>query len=166
MNIYVSPIGALGDAVRENGGGKAAAVCCSSFPVDPARLPDIPVLCLQFHDVSDEHDARAFTAQLAEEVAAFAAQHRDGDLYFCCNCGVSRSAALAAAFRRAYRCDEAAIWKNPNYSPNPLVYRLQCRALGLAPTKIGIWLRIHRNKHALRAAIRRARGKSGSSGKS
>ena len=143
----------------KNGGAESTsiAVCCSSYPIDRDRLPNIPLLCLQFDDIQSEHSNRAFTVQMAKEIGAFVARHRDCDLYFCCDSGESRSAALATAFARFYRLDEMTIWKNPHYHPNPLVYRLQCQALGMSLSKLGLWMRVYRNKRALRIAVRRAR---------
>lgn len=159
MRLYISPIKALYREMRKNGSAEftSVAVCCSSYPIDRDRLPNIPLLCLQFDDIQNEHSNRTFTVQIAKEIGAFVAQHQDCDLYFCCDSGESRSAALAAAFARFYRLDEMSIWKDPHYHPNPLVYRLQCQALDMRLSKLGLRMRMHRNKRAFRVAIRNAR---------
>lgn len=159
MKIYISPTKALCEAMLKNGGAESTsiAVCCSSYPIDRDRLPNIPLLCLQFDDIQNEHSNRAFTVQMAKEIGAFVARHRDCDLYFCCDSGESRSAALAAAFARFYRLDEMLIWKDPHYHPNPLVYRMQCQALGMRLPKLSLRMRMYRNKRAFRVAIRNAR---------
>lgn len=145
--------------MRKNGSREAAsaAVCCSSYPIYRDRLPNIPLLCLQFDDIQNVYNDRAFTVHMVNEIGEFVAQHQDCDLHFCCDSGESRSAALAAAFARFYRTDEMSIWKDPHYHPNLLVYRFQYQALGMKLSKFGLRMRTYRNKRAFRAAVRRAR---------
>lgn len=128
-----------------------AAVVCSSYPIWEDALGCLQSrLTLDFDDVENPRGRRAFTPAMALEVARFvrALPPDAASLRVCCDGGRSRSAALTAAILRYLGLSDARIWGDARYSPNTLVYCLQCEAFGV---RVG-WLALHwrqwRNRRA------------------
>ena len=112
------------------------AVLCTSGSIDSSKLTDIQYLHVPFADVTDEARPDAFRMEQAIQIRAFLDNFKNArELYFCCDSGESRSAALAAAWMHYSKQDEMRIWKNIKYHPNELVYYLQSVACGLPITK-------------------------------
>ena len=91
------------------------------------RYPSPRVLRLCF----DDADNRSFwqnlmTEEQADAICTFVLRYaREIDtLIIHCTAGASRSPAVAAGILCGLRQDESIIWDNPEYHPNPLVYRL------------------------------------------
>ena len=136
----------------------SAAIVSHSAPVSEkseailARLSR--VISLEYDDVTDPRALRPFTSDHAEKIVEFyRSLPADTPLYVTCDFGESRSAAIAAALRRAERNDEMRVWKDPHYHPNLLVYAHLCRALGLPA---GAFL-LYRRERVSRRAFRRAK---------
>lgn len=73
---------------------------------------------------------------------------------FCaCNAGQCRSTAVAAAISLYYGMDDMPIWENPRYKPNPLVFSLLCKSLGVEMTDDMLDFRVGTNYQAFRKAI-------------
>ena len=136
------------------------AVRCSSAPLSQADLewPEHQIF-LEFVDtVTDRMDA--FQPKQAERIAAFVRDVPEGALlFFCCDAGVSRSSALAAACLRSRGRirEEMEIWSDPAYHPNSLVYKLQCRAYGVHVTGFDLKRHMQINEQAFSNAIRHSR---------
>ena len=115
----------------------SAAVLCTSGGLKPERFDWLEdKLILSFDDVEGPQRGHAFSPDDAQKIISFVKKLTpQGMLYFCCDAGESRSAALAAAFLRAWTGDDMKIWTNPHYHPNLLVYRIQCMALGIVVTE-------------------------------
>lgn len=125
--LYISPIKAVLHCLDDPA---LDFLFCTSEDYLPKPLP-ANVLTLEFRDTVAETAPGAFSPQLAARTAAFLRRpEARPELFVCCDCGVSRSAALAAAILRAEGGDEFTVWQDPHYLPNPLVYRLMCAALG------------------------------------
>ena len=90
-------------------------------------------IVLPFADVEDEKRSDAFTDAHANDAVRFLRELPESvtDLYICCSEGASRSPAIAAAVLKASGRSDCAVWKNPFYAPNRLVYRKMCAALGI-----------------------------------
>ena len=113
-----------------------AAVLCTTGRIDAGKLAGIHYLHLSFADVTDGTRPDAFRMEQALQIRAFLdAATAATELYFCCDSGESRSAALAAAWTHYCGGDEMKIWKNIRYHPNELVYYLQSRACDLPITR-------------------------------
>ena len=157
MRIQIYPIKRLLRALESGPDGSATAILCSSFPLAPDKLRKLgKSLVLNFDDIPDAHSPRAFSGAQAAQVAAFV-QGLDGGtnvLYVCCDSGESRSSAIASAVARYLGKDEMMIWRDPHYHPNPLVYSLQCRALGLSASPLSVRRKVWLNKRELKKAIR------------
>ena len=151
-DIYISPIKAvlhrLDDPVLD-------FILCTSEDYLSKPLPS-NVLRLDFRDTVDPNDPAAVSAQLAADVACVL-QRPDArpGRFVCCDCGVSRSAALAAAIRCADGDSDFPIWDDPNYMPNPLAYRLMRRVLDVPITEDALNARLALNAAARRKAFSR-----------
>lgn len=124
--------------IEEESALPIAAILCSSYEISLEKLDWIErKLLLNFEDISNPKNGRAFTVSQANEVRRFvdALSSSLERLYVCCDGGVSRSSAIAAAIYRYIGYDEMIIWKNPYYHPNTLVYELMCRAFDLKNSK-------------------------------
>ena len=106
-DVYIGPIKAVLDFLDNS---TMDFILCVSKDNLSKPLPS-NVMQLDFGDTVDADDPAAFSAQLAAEVASFL-RRPDArlKLFVCCDCGVSRSAALAAAIRCA---DGNPYFRNP-----------------------------------------------------
>jgi predicted protein tyrosine phosphatase len=146
----------------------SAVILASSHLQDETKFSGISRhLVLYFDDVTAS-GTRSYNDELAAQIRTFVdviIETESGEaagidtLLVCCDAGQSRSAAIAAAVSRYLGQDEWAIWDNPRYRPNPLVYRLTCKALGIRVWKLALRYRVRRNARALQSAIRSARRK-------
>lgn len=137
-----------------------AAILCSSYDFPAGALEKVRLKQLwHFADTQDPRRPDAFSPETAASIAAFvrALPSDCTALYLCCDSGESRSSALAAAILRSSHKDEMAVWKNPHYHPNPLVFSTQCAALGAPVSRLGLRFRVRKNKKALAAAIKSSR---------
>ena len=95
-DVYIGPIKAVLDFLDNS---TMDFILCVSKDNLSKPLPS-NVMQLDFGDTVDADDPAAFSAQLAAEVASFLRRpDARPKLFVCCDCGVSRSAALAAAIR-------------------------------------------------------------------
>lgn len=116
--------------IREH--SKAAVVLCTTSNIDILKIAGMQYLHVPFADVTNEARPDAFRIEQAIQIRSFVDNLHDiTDLYFCCDSGESRSAALAAAWMHYSNQDEMRVWKNIMYHPNELVYYLQSVACGL-----------------------------------
>lgn len=160
VHIHVMPIKAVYDRITEEDRRQTAGlILCTTYPLRRECLLGVSCLHLDFADTEDGKRENAFTPAMAVKVRNFVKSFESWgtELYICCDSGESRSTAIAAAVRRFWKQDEKAIWKNPRYHPNLLVYELQRRAFGCPVGRCGLKYRAWLNKRALRQAIRRAR---------
>ena len=88
---------------------------------------------IPFADSEDTTHPYAITAAQARLIIRFLRRLPDEvtDLYVCCSKGGSRSPAVAAAVLRMSGRSDKAVWENPFYVPNRLVYRVICQEFGL-----------------------------------
>ncbi len=111
-----------------------AAVLCTMNDIDSSRLEGLQYLHLSFADVL--HGPDVFRTEQAQSIRAFVDNLTDiTDLYFCCDSGESRSAALACAFMHYFNQDEMSVWRNIKYHPNEWVYYAQSIACDLLITR-------------------------------
>ena len=69
-----------------------------------------------------------------------------------CSKGGSRSPAVAVALLKMSGRSDEAVWRNPYYVPNTLVYYKLCREYGLLISKLEVWLKVMMNKRAFSLA--------------
>lgn len=134
----------------------AAVIMCSSYPIDTEKCKKIKNrLILQFDDITNQTALTSFNADKAETIKNFidSLGPEVKALYVCCDSGESRSTALSAAIMRYFKTSDKDIWTNPYYHPNPLVYKIQCKAFGIFVTNIGIRMKVQKNKDLFRMLI-------------
>ena len=87
------------------------------------------ILIIDFPDVEDKRYPGAFNSAHARKIIRFIKGLSDEvtDIYVCCSKGGSRSPAVAAALLRMSGRKDMAVWNNPYYVPNTLVYLRLCR---------------------------------------
>ena len=132
----------------------AVIVCTDrSNPCIDLCLPE-NILILNFPDVEDAAVEGAFCAAHAKRLIRFLRNLSPEvtDLYVCCSKGGSRSPAVAAAILRMSGRSDKAVWCNPFYVPNKLVYRILCREYGLFATRFSVQYKAWRNDRAFKMA--------------
>lgn len=159
-DIVICPIKRLYEILREQGAeGAAAIISTSGGAPDPARLGALSHVYAIYRDI-DHEGPDAF---LEEHAAHFAELIKSitpdvATLYCCCDAGQSRSPAVAAAAGRYFGIDMMdAVWRNPHYTPNLLVFEKLCAALGVPVTDEELDLLQYESRQAFRAAISKAR---------
>lgn len=133
-----------------------AVIMCSSYPIDEKKVSGIKnKLFLEFDDITNTNSSTVFRTKDALTIKSFIDGLDDNIkvLYICCDSGESRSAALSAAIMRYLKMSDKSIWNNPYYHPNPLVYKIQCKAFGLFAPKIYVSQKVKKNKRALKKKI-------------
>lgn len=110
----------------------SAIICCTDEAIRESMMSRLPHCCLQFIDTEKPRDPEAFTREDAKAIRRFLESLPEDitTLYCCCDWGQSRSAGLAAACMTAIGQDCEAVFRNPAYTPNLLVYSYMCEALG------------------------------------
>lgn len=136
-----------------------ATILTSSYDIDASKLSGVNLqLLLRFDDIT-ENSSNAFNSEYAENTKSFIDElpEQITTLYVCCDAGVSRSSAIAATINKYLGRDDLYIWEDPHYSPNPLVYKILCKELGIdiSPQKLKQLITI--NENALTNAINNAR---------
>lgn len=111
-------------------------------------------LIIPFMDVETAKVTGSFRGAHARAIIRFIQNLPDTvtDLYICCSKGGSKSPALAAAILKGSGRNDDAVWKNPFYCPNKLVYKIMCNELGLPMPWIAVWNKVRINNHAFRLA--------------
>ena len=135
--------------------GNNAYIICTS---EENLILDVePKIILNFDDITT-NKSNSFTKEHAQIIKEFISKLEHIEtLYVCCDYGVSRSAAIAAAISRFNKTNENEIWLNPKYCPNLLVYKILCQELGLHNNKLRLKFKQYQNKLALKKAINRTR---------
>ena len=155
MNIKICPIKRLYRILAEENADKCGAVISSSSGFDAGKLRSIPYVFRQYEDLDYECPGRTFSREDAVAFADFIReQEKSADtLYCCCDAGESRSPAVAAAVMRHLGMDDAAVWHDPHYHPNMLVFVMLADALGLVVPDEEIDFLLYTNQKAFRDAI-------------
>ena len=109
-------------------------------------------LVLHFQDLDDDKSPDAFQVSHAKQIVRFYEQIRDNDritcIFVCCDGGISRSPAIAAALMRAQGQNDNVIWSDREYDPNTLVYRRLCHAFGHPVTSRELRRKVRQNREA------------------
>lgn len=118
-------------------------------------------LIMPFPDVEDADYPGSFNGAHAREIIRFLQSLPDSvtDLYVCCSKGGSRSPALAAALLRLSGRSDSAVWKNPYYVPNKLVYKKMCNEAGMIMPRFKVLMKSRDNERQFKKA--KSRGGAG-----
>ena len=154
--IRICPIKQLYGILEQVEHPHTVAVLSSSFDVRESRVP-IPHIVEIFDDVDREIPGRSLSAGAAQRIAHFVKNigPETEVVYVCCDSGVSRSSAIAAAVCRYLGISDSPIWENPKYQPNPLVFHILGESLGLSISDELLDLLIDTNRSAFRNAVKR-----------
>jgi len=133
-----------------------AAVLSSSTEPEASRLPKISYVFRQYEDLDYECYGRSFSSEDAKAFADYVKGMANVDtLYCCCDAGESRSPAVAAAVMRYLGMDDMAVWRNPHYHPNMLVFAMLMDAVNLSISDEEKDYLLYTNQKAFRDAIRK-----------
>lgn len=134
-------------------GSVGPVILLSSYP-EPAMPQGTDYLFITADDVTNPKRKGAFKMHQAQAIARFVeSRGADDRLFVCCDGGVSRSAAVAAAISYAMTGADDVIWADPRFRPNPLVYALTREALGLPCEEDSLRARTACNEDALKRKI-------------
>ena len=130
--IRICPVKRLYQLLETQDCSGWGAIISSTSPVDMEKLEKLPYVFRQYADVDYECPGRSFSREDAAAFAGFLKGLSGGHriLYCCCDAGESRSPAVAAVALRYFGRDDLAIWENPQYHPNMLVFDMLMRQLG------------------------------------
>lgn len=132
----------------------AIIVCTKRSNSSIYKLNRENILVMDFPDVEDKKYPGAFSRAHAGRIIRFIKDLSDDvtDIYVCCSKGGSRSPAIAAALLKMSGRKDRAVWDNPYYVPNRLVYIRLCREYGLSVTRLSVRLLTRRNRRAYKRA--------------
>lgn len=156
--IMICPVKKLYELALEGDMSEVSAVAVSSYGVDKSKLSSLQsVIAFGFDDITEKSDDNSFSLMDAFRIAEFvkALPSLTDTLFVCCDSGESRSSAMAAAIMRYNGFDDMAIWKNPHYHPNPLVYRMLCNAFAITVSDDELSEKLLANQKAFDDALRR-----------
>ena len=128
-------------------------IACTSYDERYASFTSERFLLLYVDDVTNPERARSFKPKhgqmIAQCVEDAIANNLVKRIIAACDGGVSRSAAVAAALMLRFgQDDETALWSNPAYSPNELIYKVLCEELGIQIPEGALHERLKRSERA------------------
>ena len=135
--IHIYPIKGLTEDMLDQYEFPALIICSSRVSRLVKALFADDFCAVSFLDTIDVNDEGAMQPQHADTILSFlysldSSTKKVTDLFICCDGGDSRSPAIAAAILRLLGKDDRAVWENPFYTPNILVYYRMCRASGIS----------------------------------
>ena len=135
--------------------GIAYILCVSDPQVQTAESDRILRLC--FQDITDSRCSDPFQKEHAKQIVSFFERVQQNDqigcIFVCCDAGISRSPAIAAALMREQGKNDDCIWSDTEYDPNPLVFRRLCHAFGHPVTSSELRKKLRLNTIAWRKKI-------------
>ena len=135
----------------------AIIICNGQSNQDISLCLPYNTLVMDFPDIEDPRHIGAFNAAHARKIIGFvrSLSFDVTDIYVCCSKGSSRSPAVAAALLRMSGRSDKAVWMNPFYVPNLLVYYGLFHTWGFHTTRFSVWCRHLANVRAFKRAQRR-----------
>lgn len=130
-------------------------IIISSYNRDIVFIPSKNKIILSFQDTTIQK-FDSFNNQIANKIIDFTKKidFSKNTLVVCCDGGISRSAAVAAAILRKQKGNYKAIFKNCKYTPNILVFKILCFTMGLKTNKLYLKYLQYINKKAFKKAIK------------
>ena len=158
MELNVSSIKKAREELKMSNTQNVKIIIASSYEGNIENVEETNKLVLHFDDVTTA-GKNSFNKDIAGKINNFVKNidFNKDKLYICCDSGVSRSSAIAAAILRKYKKNENVIWKNYNYQPNILVYKTLCDEFNLVNNAIVLKHKENINKKALKRKIAEAR---------
>lgn len=158
MKIRVLSIKQANEELKSKDKEKIKIIIASSYQNDISGINNEDKLLLNFDDINEKSE-NSFNSSMAIKINRFIENinFKQYELYICCDSGISRSSAIAAAILRKYNENEDIIWKNCNYHPNLLVYEELCKEFELKNSKSELKRKEKINANALRKQINKTR---------
>ena len=160
MEIKVSSIKKIKEDLKSANTDNIKLIIASSYDNNIENIEKEKKLFLHFDDISIIRQ-NSFNRDIAKQINNFVKEidFDNEELYVCCDSGVSRSSAIAAAILRKYKQNEDVIWKNYNYKPNLLVYKTLCDEFNLVNYPMRLKHKENINKKALKKRIEESKRK-------
>lgn len=157
MEVKVSSIKQAKEELKHADIANVKVIIASSYDGNVEYVEDKNKLVLHFDDITTTNH-NSINKDIAMQINSFVSNidFKKEKLYVCCDSGVSRSSAIAAAILRKYNEDEDIIWKNYNYQPNILVYKTLCDEFNLKNLPMRLRHKESMNRKALRKKIEQA----------
>lgn len=158
MEIRVLPINKAKEELNRIKDINFKVIIISSYESDIDSVTSDNKIVLHFDDITYQSN-HSFNSDLAFKIKEFVEDidFEKDMLYICCDSGVSRSSAIAAAILRKYNEDEKVIWKDYTYSPNIFVYQILCNEFGLKTNALRIKHLKNINRKALKKQINKSK---------
>ncbi len=155
MKIIISSIKKAKLDLKKININNIKAIIISSYNNDIEIIPIENKLVLNFDDIT-EISSSSFSPLIAKKIHSFIDKLdvKKDKLYICCDSGESRSPAIAACILRKNGENENQIWRNYNYHPNILVYKILCKEFGLHNTNLRLKYKKYINDFALKKKIK------------
>lgn len=134
-----------------------AVIFIDNYGGDKKNINCKKILSLYFNDTTEYKHPYAMKQGDAIKIKEYVLSlEKDVEkLIVSCTAGVSRSAAVAAGIMQGLGNSDMIVWKNPNYSPNILCYKLVLKAFGKTTLFANIKKKI--SIHAFRRKIKKNR---------
>lgn len=158
MKVLVLSIKEAKEKIKNSNTDYIKLIIATSYDDDIEKIAKNNKLILKFDDIINQN-RNSFNANLAKKIHKFidGINFEEYQLYICCDSGISRSSAIAAAILRKYNEDENVIWKDYNFKPNLLVYKILCDEFELKNTILGLRRKEKINIKALKKQIDKMR---------
>lgn len=158
MDVKISSIKNAQMELKDMDTENIKIIIASSYEKNIENVKEENKLVLSFDDVITI-GKNSFNKTIASEINAFIKKvdFNKDKLYVCCDSGVSRSSAIAAAILRKYKKNENIIWKDYTFQPNILVYKTLCDEFNLSNNYMRLRHKENINKKALKKRINESR---------
>ena len=125
--LFVCPIMAIKDEIE---GSSAYYILCTMYDEYEDNYPN--ALKISFLDPEVPSLPWFFTVEMAKQIVDFfQSTPPDADVFVCCDCDESRSAAIAGVLMRSQGGDEDSVTNEPFFHPNRYIYFVMCKYLNL-----------------------------------
>lgn len=133
-------------------------IACSSCADNFYFLPNSNnIFTCTFDDVKKE-SYNSFNFEIAQNIKNFVDKIPEKEnILVCCDAGLSRSPAIAAAILEYLDFDFLTIWENPKYSPNTFVFKTLTETFGKKHSEEELQYFENINKLALHNLIEKKR---------
>ena len=158
MEIRVLSINKAKADLQNLNANNVKAIIASSYNNDIENVDSNNKLIMHFDDIN-AYRPNSFNEQFAKEIHNFVndIDFNKYKLYICCDSGVSRSSAIAAAILRKYKENEDIIWHDCNYQPNIYVYKTLCDEFNLKNSTFRLRHKQRINRNELKRKINKSR---------
>ncbi len=158
IEILVYPTRIIKRETKDPFGDDCAAIVCTCYISRMEIYKNFRNrLVMGFDSIEDKTHINAFKPEHAEMIKTFVdnLDPRIKKLYILTDRGISRGQAIKAALvlYQFGKNSDLYIWRNPEYDPNTLVFKLLCRSFGIRFADIKTRIRKRIKIHSLHKAV-------------